>query len=184
MKIGEASRRDTRNGGTGLDEARRSELLAKYAGGYGAIVAALDGITDAEIDAREGPDEWSSRQIVHHLADSEMMSATRLRRLLAEDNPVIQGYDQDEFARRLPYDLPIKGALAVFKGVRDVNVPILHRLSHDDWRRSGTHSDTGTYSVETWLEVLSSHAHEHAAQIRRARTGEHTVEPNKNTNRG
>ena len=51
--------------------------------------------------------------VVHHLADSEMMSAMRLRRLIAEDDPVIQGYDEPLFARQLFYDdRPIEPALA------------------------------------------------------------------------
>lgn len=156
-----------------MDEERRNELIAQYADGHRVVAEALEGITDAEMDAREGPGEWSPRQIVHHLADSEMMSATRLRRLLVEDNPVIQGYDQEAFACSLPYDLPIDGSLAVFKSVREANAPILRRITHEDWRRSGTNSDSGPYGTERWLEILAVHAHEHADQLRRARAAAH-----------
>lgn len=152
-----------------MDEARRAELIAQYADGYRVVVEALDGITDAEMDAREGPDEWSPQQIVHHLADSEMASAMRLRRLLVEDNPLIQGYDEAAFARRLPYDLPIAAPLAAFKSAREVNAPLLHWMTPADWQRTGTHSEAGPYSATIWLETYGVHAHDHAAQIRRAR---------------
>ena len=65
------------------------------------------GATDEELDAHPAPGKWSAREIVHHLADSEMTSAIRLRLLIATDSPAISGYDQEQFARRLYYDRPI-----------------------------------------------------------------------------
>jgi hypothetical protein len=98
-----------------------------------------------------------------------MTSAIRLRRLIAEDTPVIVGYDQEEFAQRLHYDRPIAASLAVLKSVRASTTELLRCLDEDDWKRSGTHTESGPYSVETWLGIYAAHAHEHAAQISRAR---------------
>ena len=98
-----------------------------------------------------------------------MTSAIRLRRLIAEDAPLIVGYDQEEFARRLFYDRPIDASLDAFKAARACTVEILERLTPEQWTRTGTHSETGTYSVERWLEIYAQHAHGHADQIRRAR---------------
>ena len=72
-----------------------------------------------ELDRRTAPGKWSAREIVHHLGDSEMTSAIRLRRLIAEEDPLIQGYDQEEFARRLFYDRPIEASLAAFRAARE-----------------------------------------------------------------
>lgn len=152
-----------------MDRERRETLLARYEAGYNAIAAALDGITDAEWDAREAPGEWSPREVVHHLADSEMTSAIRVRRLLTEDNPLIQGYDQDAFARTLHYERPVDGSLLAFAGARLATATLLRLLTDADWGRTGTHSDSGAYTVETWLEIYAAHAFEHADQIRRAR---------------
>lgn len=55
---------------------------------------------------------WSPRMVVHHLADSESNSYLRLRKLLAEDRPIVHGYDEAEYARRLHYDRPVDGRLA------------------------------------------------------------------------
>jgi hypothetical protein len=133
------------------------------------VERALEGIGAAELDARPGPGTWSARDIVHHLADSEMTSAIRLRRLIAEDSPLIVGYDQEEYARRLFYDRPIDASLAAFKAARSSTVEILERLTPEQWTRTGTHSESGTYSVERWLQIYAQHAHGHADQIRRAR---------------
>jgi hypothetical protein len=153
-----------------MDKARRQALIDQYGEGYQAVVAALRDITDAELDAHPAPAEWSPREIVHHLADSEMTSAIRLRRLLAEDRPTIVGYDQEGFARRLYYDRPIDASLAAFEAARRSTVEILRRMTDDEWTREGTHTESGRYSAEGWLEIYAVHAHDHAAQIREART--------------
>lgn len=152
-----------------MSSENRAARIAKYADGYNEVMRALEGITDAELDAREALGEWSPRQVIHHLGDSEMASALRIRRIIAEENPLIQGYDQDEFARVLFYDRPIEGSLEAFRGARASTVPILERLSDEQWARAGMHDETGVMSAESWLEYYSQHAHDHADQIRRAR---------------
>jgi hypothetical protein len=150
----------------------RAELIATYAEGPAQVASALDGITDAELDRRPAPGEWSARQIVHHLADSEANSYIRLRRLLAEDTPSIVGYDQDGWARELHYDRrPIGHSLAVFEAVRAASSELLDAVDDGALDRAGTHDEHGTYSVDTWLGLYAAHAHDHADQIRQARAG-------------
>ena len=153
-----------------MDKATRDGLVQRYRDGYAMVAEALDGAGDGDLDRRPGPGTWSPREIVHHLADSEMTSAIRLRRLLAEDRPVIVGYDQDEFARRLHYDRPIAASLAAFKSARDTTAEILDGMSEAEWLREGTHSESGRYTVLDWLRIYAEHAHKHADQIRRARS--------------
>jgi hypothetical protein len=98
-----------------------------------------------------------------------MTSAIRLRRLIAEDDPLIVGYDGDEFARRLHYaDRPIEPALAAIESARSTTAQILERLTDDEWQRTGTHSESGSYGVERWLEIYADHCHDHADQIQQA----------------
>jgi hypothetical protein len=152
-----------------MEQTKRNELVEKYKDGYRVVAEALLGIKADELDARPAPGKWTPREIVHHLADSEMTSAIRLRLLLAVDRPQIQGYDQDEFARRLHYDRPHEPSLQAFKAARDATAPLLDQLTPEEWIREGTHSEAGRYSVERWLEIYAEHAHKHADQIRRAR---------------
>ena len=79
----------------------------------------------------------------HHLADSEATAYIRLRRLIAEDEPTIIGYDEEEFARRLHYDRPIEPSLAVLAGVRAASLQLLESLTDAEWQRTGTHSESG-----------------------------------------
>ena len=147
----------------------RQALIDRYRDGYRVVADALKGATDAELDARPAPGKWSAREIVHHLADSEMTSAIRLRRLLAEDQPLIVGYDQEEYARRLHYDRPIAESLDAFRAARAATAEILQRMTEAEWARTGTHSESGHYTAMRWLEIYAEHAHNHAEQITRAR---------------
>jgi hypothetical protein len=152
-----------------MDEAKRRELIEKYRDGYRAVAEALAGIGEQELDSHPAPGKWSPREIVHHLADSEMTAAIRLRRLIAEERPQIQGYDQEEFARRLHYDRPYQRSLEAFRFARESTAEILDRMTPAEWAREGTHSEVGRYTVDRWLEIYSDHAHNHAQQISRAR---------------
>ncbi|HSD52072.1 MAG TPA: DinB family protein [Candidatus Methylomirabilis sp.] len=153
-----------------MDAQTRRALIERYKDGYRAVTEALQGISERELDARPAPGKWSAREIVHHLADSEMTSAIRLRRLIAEDRPLIQGYDQDEYARRLYYDRPIHASLEALRSARETTTQILERMPEAQWAREGTHSESGRYTAERWLEIYAQHAHNHADQIRRARS--------------
>jgi hypothetical protein len=153
-----------------MEASRRSDLVERYRAGHGVLVESLVGIDEAGLDARPADGGWTPREVVHHTADSEMTSAIRLRRLIAEDNPVIVGYDGDVFAERLRYlERPIEPALAAIAAARATTVQILDRLTDADWARTGTHSESGPYGVERWLEIYAFHCDEHADQIRRAR---------------
>ena len=63
----------------------RQQLIAQYEDGYRAVADALLKITPEELDAKPAPGKWSAREIVHHLADSEMTAAVRFRLLLARN---------------------------------------------------------------------------------------------------
>jgi hypothetical protein len=152
-----------------MDDETRHMLIQRYKAGYATVETALDGLNDADLDRAPADGGWTARQVIHHLADSEMTSALRLRRLLAEEQPLLQGYDEQLFARVLFYTArPIAPSLAAFKAARESTAAILDRLGPEHWQRAGVHSESGPYGVETWLTIYAAHAHDHAAQILRA----------------
>ena len=95
------------------------------------MTEALAGVTDDELD-RSATGDWTPRHIAHHLADSEMMSAIRIRRLLAEPEPVIYGYDEKAFAERLTADRPIHPSLEAMRWARETCSQLLDRMSDED----------------------------------------------------
>jgi uncharacterized damage-inducible protein DinB len=125
-------------------------------------------LSDAHLDVSSAGG-WTARQVIHHVADSEAQSYARLRRLIAEPGTQIQGYDEGGWGENetLGYkDLPIEPSLAVFKAVRASSLQIIKRLSEPQLENSGTHTESGQYTIKTWLETYINHPLEHAAQIR------------------
>jgi DinB superfamily len=146
----------------------RAALIERYARGPALLKAALAKVPRDALQWRPAPTQWSVHEIVVHCADSETNAYARLRYLLAEPDPVIQGYDQDRWVQALDYHtLPLEPALATVEAVRANTVPILRRMSDADWRRIGRHSESGPYAAEDWLAIYAEHLEKHSRQIER-----------------
>ena len=141
----------------------RDELLARYRDGYRAVVDALRGV---DLDVRPAPNEWTPREIVHHVLDSEIARAFRLRRLLTEEQPHIEGFDQDAWAS-VHADRPLEPSLRAFEALVDANVALFERLSDEELDRPATHAEFGAFAPRNLLERAAAHGHEHAEQIKR-----------------
>jgi len=148
----------------------RQLLIDQYKAGYDQVAQALDGFPADKLTAHPIARRWSAAEIVHHLGDSETTSGVRLRRLLSENQPLIQAYDQDVYAKELRYNQrEIGPSLDLFRSARACTAQLFDFMGDDDWKRAGTHSESGSYSAEDWLKIYAAHAHNHAAQIRRLR---------------
>lgn len=151
-----------------MTQEERNALIEKYAAGYDEVVKCLQDFPRESLTTHPIEGKWSACEIVHHLADSEMNSALRLRRLLAEEHAEIIGYDQEDYAVRFKYnERDIDPSLELFRASRSTTLQIIQNMSEEDWKREGTHNEHGVYTPETWLRIYAVHAHNHASQIRR-----------------
>jgi len=143
------------------------EIAAAYKRATEDYLAIATKVPSEKLDINQGED-WSSRQVIHHCADSEAQSYARLRRLIAEPGSAIQGYDEAAWAKNstLGYtDMPVEVSIEVFKAVRAGSLAIIERLSLEQLQNFCIHSEAGEFSVQRWLEVYTRHAIEHAEQI-------------------
>lgn len=144
------------------------EIAAAYEAATKEFLDIATAVPADKLDDNDG-ENWSSRQVIHHCADSEAQSYARLRRLVAEPNPVIQGYDENLWAKdqTLGYtELPIENSIAVFTAVRAGSLDIIKRLKPEQLELTGTHTEAGEYSLKRWLETYTRHANNHADQIK------------------
>jgi DinB superfamily len=152
-----------------MSKLNREELISRYLEGPAVLADAVSRLSERQLDHKPEDGGFSAREVVHHTADSEMTSAIRPRRLVAEDRPQITGYSPDQFAARLHYARrPVQPSLDAVRAARESTASILATLSEAEWERAGAHSEMGEYSVDTWLEIYAAHCHDHADQIRRA----------------
>jgi hypothetical protein len=147
-----------------------SDLLERFRRGPELVAVAITGAAGAELDFVPAPDKWSIRQILCHLADSEMVCADRFRRVIAEDNPTIVGYDEKAWARNLDYSRrKISQALDTFRRTRAENYALLKELPEATFTRTGTHTERGPVSLLQLLRMDAEHAENHARQLQALR---------------
>ena len=136
-----------------------------------AVVVAVDHITEDELDVRPDTKSWSARQVIHHLADASMHQGISLRRMLAENTPVLVHLDEIHYAERLHYDRPVEVSLDAFRANSLANIELLGSLTEDQWRREGNQQKPWPLTVEGWLEDELLHVHNRLMQILNAPTG-------------
>src|SRR5260221_14777769 len=119
-----------------MTPAQRTTLIDQYADGPRRLREALTRVPAEALTWRPAPGEWSAHEVICHCADSETTSYSRIRYVLAEKDPLIVGYDQEEWARRFDYHaLPIEPALAAVAAVRFLTTALLRTLPAEAWAR-------------------------------------------------
>jgi len=110
------------------------------------------------------PGKWTASEILCHLADCEIAFSFRWRQALAEEDHVIQPFDQDRWASLYP-SVSGEDALRVFLALRQWNAILLDRLSPGDWERPVTHPERGELTFRTLVETMAGHDLNHLAQL-------------------
>ena len=144
-----------------------AKASAQYKEATDLFLNLINGLDEKSLDISDG-EGWTPRQVIHHVADSEAQSYARLRRLVAEPGTTIQGYDEAAWAENstLGYsELPIEISVAVYTAVRASSLEIIKRLTEDQLNNSGTHSESGEYTIHIWLDNYINHPRDHASQI-------------------
>lgn len=146
------------------------DQIQAYATIHERIAAAIAGLTAAQLQTPPAPDEWSIHQVLIHLADSEAICYERLRRIIAEERPPIQPYDEEAWGRNLLYhQQDPQLALNLFKLLRQASAALLRQLPAATWGRAGQHAQKGEMSLhETFLTFLD-HSTAHLQQIESTR---------------
>ncbi len=148
----------------------RTEITAYLRQLPDLIEEALHGLSDDELRHRPSPDEWSALEVCCHLRDSAEEGGVRVRLLVEEEDPVLEPYDQEAWARERDYqgeDIGrMRTAQRAFWGGLAYQ---LEGLSDEQWQRGGTHPEIGPVTVHSRAEDEVEHAQAHLEQLRAAR---------------
>jgi len=145
-------------------------ILERYRRAPELLAALLTGVHGEEEDFLTAPGKWSIRQIVAHLADTELVAAHRFRQVIAEENPTLIAFNQEAWASRLDYARrKPKQSLETFRRLRAENVELLKELPADAFARAGNHNERGRLTLGQMVEGFANHAESHAHQVQSIR---------------
>lgn len=141
-------------------------LIEQYAAGPQMLRKAVAGMSRDQIAARPIPGKWSTLEVICHLSDFEPIYADRMKRVIAEETPLILSGDPDLFQRKLAYGArDLDEELLLIEAVRRQVVRILKTLAPADFQRTGRHSADGPLTLETLLTRITNHLPHHMAFI-------------------
>jgi DinB family protein len=147
-----------------------ADLLERFRRGAELVAVSITGAAGSELDYAPEPGKWSIRQIVAHLADAEIVGTMRMRRVIAEDDPKLEAFDQNAWAANLDYARrKTSQTLETFRRMRGENYELLKELPEAAFERAGIHSERGRLTLKQLLQGYAEHAENHAAQMRARR---------------
>ena len=150
-----------------MTNQERQEQIESYGRAYDRLVAALRGFPRQMWAYRPEPDDWTIHEIVVHIADSEVNSYVRGRRLIAEPGSEVLGYDEAGWAKRLDYHAQDpQAALELFRHLRRSTWLLIRDLPQEVWSHTVVHSESGRMTFDNWLHTYERHVPEHIAQMR------------------
>ena len=151
--------------------AEIQNLIQRYGKGIQVFEDALRGLTPEVADRVPAPGKWSIRQIAVHLADSELVTAVRLRWVAAQPGSKIPAYDQDTWTAKLAYEKQsLDEILELFRAVRRATATLLRHLPEEAWANTGNHEERGVVTFKQFVELYTDHAEHHSRQIRDLRS--------------
>ena len=150
------------------------ELIEHYANGGDKLSLAIRGLTREDLLCPPDPDwnagKWTIQQVVLHLCDSDLVYAERMKRVIAEENPTLQGYDENKWVAGLHYaEQGAEDAVTLLATVRRQMARILRKLPESAFARSGNHTEYGKRTLAQLVEGAVKHLDHHIAFIHRKR---------------
>ena len=144
---------------------QRAQLLNQVAEAPAKLRSAIEGLTETQLDTPYRAGGWTSRQVVHHVADSHMNGFIRFKLGLSEDNPTIKPYPEHLWADLADQKLPTDVSLPIVENVHERWVAVLRSMKETDWERTFNHPEMGVQRLDRALALYAWHGRHHVAHI-------------------
>jgi DinB superfamily len=146
-----------------LDGRPVPEILAATPAALDEVAAAIG---PARIAQPPAPGKWTPAEILCHLADCEIAFSFRLRQTLAQENHVMQPFDQNDWAALYPR-ITAQQALAAFAAMREWNLILIRNAPAEAARKKATHPERGAMTFSTIVETMAGHDLNHLIQLKK-----------------
>lgn len=128
----------------------------------------VDSLNGEELSKTYRDGSWNVRQLVHHIADSQLNMFQRLKLALTDDNPTVPNFIQDEWAVQPDTELPVEPSIKMLEGINERIVALGNSLTEDQLKRTFKHEINGKITVATKVAKLAWHEEHHLAHIKLA----------------
>src|SRR5260370_19937020 len=143
-----------------------TNLIDQYEAGAAELRAAVAGMSREQLVARPIAGKLSTLEVVCHLADFDPIHADRMKRVIAEERPILVGADENRFLAALAYhDRDLEDEVTIVQRTRSQLARILRRLPEAAFQRVGNHTELGTRTLERLLAGRSNHINNHVRFI-------------------
>jgi hypothetical protein len=149
-----------------LTPDERRAAIASIARTPANLRAAVQGLTETQLETPYRPEGWTVRQVVHHVPDSHSNAYTRFKLALTENVPTIKPYDENAWARLDDTrTTPIETSLVMMDVLHDRWVRLLESIASDDFARQLNHPENGIMNLDQLLALYAWHGDHHVAHI-------------------
>jgi uncharacterized damage-inducible protein DinB len=149
-----------------LSEEQKRAFLDDLAQTPKNLRAAVQGLSEAQLDTPYRRGGWTVRQVVHHVPDSHLNSYVRFKLALTEDEPTIKPYAEDRWAQLADTKAtPVEVSLTLLESLHDRWVRLLRSLTQDEWKRTFRHPEVGAMNLEKTLALYAWHGRHHVAHV-------------------
>ncbi|GGK07578.1 putative metal-dependent hydrolase [Lentibacillus kapialis] len=126
----------------------------------------VDALSDEELSKTYRDGSWTVRQLVHHIADSQLNMYQRLKLALTDESPTVPAFDQEEWAVQPDTKLPIESSIKMLEGLNERIVSLGNSLTDEQLDRAFIHQINGKITVATKVAKLAWHEEHHLAHIK------------------
>ena len=123
-------------------------------------------LNDEELNRTYRDGAWTVRQLVHHIADSQLNMYQRLKLALTDENPTAPAFDEEKWAIQPDTNLPVESSLKMLEGINERIVVLGKSLTEEQLDRIFTHQKNGEITVGTKVAKLAWHEEHHLAHIK------------------
>ena len=117
----------------------------------------VDSLSDEVLSRTYRDGSWTVRQLVHHIADSQLNMFQRLKLALTDENPTVPAFDQEKWAIQPDTKLPIESSIKMLEGINERIVSLGYSLTEEQLDRAFTHQENGKITVATKVAKLAWH---------------------------
>ena len=126
----------------------------------------VDSLSEEELNKTYREGAWTVRQLVHHIADSQLNMYQRLKLALTDENPTVPAFDEEKWAIQPDTQLPIESSIKMLEGINERIVSLGNSLTEEQLDRTFTHQENGEITVATKIAKLAWHEKHHLAHIK------------------